>query len=73
MSRISVIELFAPLESAQFHMMYHVRRYVNYNFINEVTTQTCGIETFKLRKLSLKFQQLFVVFHEILFSYHGQI
>ena len=55
-------------------MMYNVRRYVDYKWIYvSPKVWSCGIEMFKLRKLPSKFQQLFVIFHEMYLSYHGQI
>ena len=51
---------------------YHVRRYVNYKS-SYSSPNMYGVETFKLRKLPSKFQQLFVMFHEMYLSYHGQI
>ena len=52
-------------------LVYHVRIYVNYKW-SYGSPNMCVVETFKLIKLRSKFQQLFIMFHEMYLSYHGQ-
>ena len=46
--------------------MYHVKTVLTVH-------QTYGVQTFKVRNLPAKFKHIFVMFHEMYLSYHGQI